>query len=57
MGLLDVLKFLTQATVNELVWKKTNGIFSSYEELKEWNELKKSLKLDDKKDDDFFNLF
>ncbi len=42
MGLLDFMKFLTQAAVNELVRKKTNGIFSSYEELKEWNELKKS---------------
>jgi len=51
MGLWDVLKFFGQAAINEWVRKKTDGIFSSYEELKEWNELTKSLVSDDKDDD------
>jgi len=56
MGLLvEALKLVGQAVINEFVRKQTGGLFSSYEELKEWNEFTKSL--GSKDDDDDFSIF
>ncbi|MEO2069526.1 MAG: hypothetical protein ABGX27_08495 [Desulfurobacteriaceae bacterium] len=57
--LLEVGKFLVKAVLNEMVRKQTNGIFSTYDELKEWNDLSKSLNSlsDSKEKDDDFSIF
>jgi hypothetical protein len=57
--LFEVGKFLAKAVLNEMVRKQTNGIFSTYDELKEWNDLSKSLNSlsDSKEKDDDFSIF
>jgi len=51
---LDILKFVGKALINEIVRQKSEGLFSSYDELKEWNELTSQLS---KEDNDDFSIF